>query len=62
MNKSGLWRFFHQKITNNHYFETYAEFKKTSLKFFRNLDSYKEELTTLMTDNFQLVPNLKLQT
>ncbi|PIV08006.1 IS630 family transposase [Candidatus Roizmanbacteria bacterium CG03_land_8_20_14_0_80_39_12] len=57
-----LWRFFHQKITNNHYFETYAEFKKTSLKFFRNLDSYKEELTTLMTDNFQLVPNLKLQT
>lgn len=22
-----LWRFFHQKVTNNHYFETYAEFK-----------------------------------
>lgn len=57
-----LWRFFHQKVTNNHYFETYTEFKKTSLKFFKNLDYYKEELTTLMTDNFQLVPNFKLQT
>lgn len=57
-----LWRFFHQKVTNNHYFETIAEFKKASLKFFRNLDLYKEELSTLMADNFQLIPNLKLQT
>lgn len=57
-----LWRFFHQKVTNNHYFETFAEFRRTSLKFFKNLDSYKEELSTLMTDNFQLIPNLQLQT
>ena len=56
-----LWRFFHQKVTNNHYFETYAEFKNTSLKFFKNLGKYKKELSTLMTDNFQLIPNLKLQ-
>ena len=33
-----LWRFFHQKVTNNHYFETFDEFRKTSLKFFKNLD------------------------
>lgn len=57
-----LWRFFHMKVTNNHYFETYDEFRKSSLRFFRNLDYYKEELSTLMTDNFQLIPNLKLQT
>ncbi len=57
-----LWRFFHQKVTNNHYFETFEEFRRTSLRFFKNLGSYKEELRTLMTDNFQLVPNLKLQT
>ena len=57
-----LWRFFHQKVLWNRYFETFKEFKKTSLKFFNNLDSYKEELSTLMTDNFQLIPNLKLQT
>lgn len=57
-----LWRFFHLKVTNNHYFETFAEFRKTSLKFFKNLDSYSEELQTLLTDNFQLIPNLQLQT
>lgn len=57
-----LWRFFHQKITNNHYFETFDEFRRTSLKFFKNLNFYTEELKTLMTDNFQLIPNLQLQT
>ena len=57
-----LWRFFHQKITNNHYFETFDEFRKTSLKFFKDLNLYEKELSTLMTDNFQLVPNLNLQT
>lgn len=57
-----LWRFYHLKVTNNHYFETYKEFRRTSLKFFKNLEYYKEELQTLLTDNFQLVPNLKLQT
>jgi transposase len=56
-----LWRFFHQKITWNHYFETYEEFRKISLKFFRNLEKYKNELSTLLTDNFQVVPNLNLQ-
>lgn len=57
-----LWRFFHMKVTNNHYFETFDDFRKTSLKFFRNLDYYKEELSTLMTDSFQIIPNLQLQT
>jgi len=56
-----LWRFFHQKITWNHYFETYEEFRKISLNFFRNLKKYKQELSTLLTDNFQVVPNLNLQ-
>lgn len=57
-----LWRFFHQKVTNNRYFETFGEFRKTTRKFFRNLNFYQEELQTLLTDNFQLVPNLQLQT
>lgn len=51
-----LWRFFHQKVTWNHYFETYEEFKKTSLNFFKNLNFYEKELSTLLTDNFQLLP------
>ncbi len=51
-----LWKFFHQKITWNHYFETFGEFKKETLRFFRNIDKYRPELDTLLTDNFQLLP------
>lgn len=51
-----LWRFFHQKITWNHYFETFEEFKNTSLNFFKNLNLYEKDLSTLLTDNFQLIP------
>lgn len=51
-----LWRFYHQKVTWNHYFETFEEFRKTSLNFFKNLKQYEKELSTLLTDNFQLVP------
>ena len=51
-----LWRFFHQRATWNRYFETFEEFRKTSLNFFKNLNLYQKELSTLLTDNFQLVP------
>lgn len=57
-----LWRFFHQKVTWNHYFETFEEFKSATLTFFENLKHYEKELTTLLTDNFQLLPVEKLQT
>ncbi len=54
-----LWRFFHQKITNNTYFESFKEFKETTLKFFENLKQYQQELTTLLTENFQTLPQLQ---
>lgn len=57
-----LWRFFHNKITWNHYFATFEEFRRETLKFFRHLEKYRLELDTLLADNFQLVPNLNLQT
>lgn len=57
-----LWRFFHQKVTWNRYFETFEEFKNTSLGFFKNLKQYDRELATLLTDNFQVIPSQKLQT
>lgn len=50
-----LWRFFHQKVTWNHYFETFGEFKSTTLEFFKNLKLHEKELSTLLTDNFQLL-------
>lgn len=57
-----LWRFFHQRVTANRYFETFEEFKDTSLSFFKNLKVYKKELSTLLTDNFQLVSSPNFQT
>ena len=57
-----LWRFFHQKITYNKYFENFEEFKTTTIDFFKNLKQYDSQLTTLLTDNFQTFPLQKLQT
>lgn len=51
-----LWRFYHQRITWNHYFETFEEFKRETLEFFKNLKQYEKDLSTLLADNFQLVP------
>lgn len=51
-----LWRFFHQRVTWNRYFETFEEFKTTTLAFFKNLKQYQTELSTLLTDNFQRLP------
>lgn len=51
-----LWRLMHQKLTWNHYFPTFKEFRSKTLTFFRNLPKYKPELDTLITDNFQLLP------
>lgn len=51
-----LWRFFHQKITYNRYFESFKEFKETTLSFFKNLKQYEKQLLSLLTDNFQTLP------
>lgn len=50
-----LWKFFHQRITWNRYFETFEEFKSVTLTFFRNLKHYEKDLSSLLTDNFQLL-------
>jgi len=55
-----LWRFFHQKVTNNHYFPTFQEFKEATMQFFQNLHQYKEDLDTLLTENFQTLPVLSI--
>lgn len=51
-----LWLFFHKQVTNSHYFPTFKEFRRKSLYFFRHLDRYETELTSLLTDNFQTWP------
>lgn len=57
-----LWRFMYQRILANRYFPTFDEFQSTILNFFNHLDRYRSQLNTLLTDNFQTIPHLQLQT
>ena len=50
-----LWKFFRKEVTNNHYYETFGEFKKASSNFFKYLRGRKNALTTLMAENFHIV-------
>jgi transposase len=50
-----LWLFFKKKRLWNTYYEKYADFKKESMSFFENLHLYREELKSLMTDNFHII-------
>ncbi|MCX6272789.1 MAG: IS630 family transposase [Bacteroidetes bacterium] len=50
-----LWKFFKKNVTYNKYYEKYAVFREHCLQFFKNLNKYRVELETLMTDNFQLI-------
>lgn len=57
-----LWRFLYQNILSNRYFPTFQEFRQTILGFFANLHRYRRQLSTLLTENFQVIPALELQT
>lgn len=57
-----LWKFFHKQITNNHYFETFEEFRESTFKFFNNLKTYQPELDSLLADNFRLASEANFQT
>ena len=50
-----LWKFFHKKILYNQYYDTYDKFKNKCLNFFKDIDKYKGDLRTLLTDNFQII-------
>ena len=51
-----LWLFFHQKILYDKYYETFPEFKEAVLSFFANIDIYRKELRSRLTDSFQVIP------
>mgnify|MGYP003394196253 CR=1 FL=1 len=51
-----LWLFFHQKILYDKYYETFPEFKTAVLTFFANINLYREELRSRLTDSFQVIP------
>ncbi len=49
-----LWKFFRKKILYHRYYSDLDEFKSVTLDFFKNLSSHREELATLLTENFEI--------
>lgn len=50
-----LWKFFKKRTLYNQYFETFEEFSKACVNFFRYARKYRGELETLLTDNFRVM-------
>ena len=51
-----LWKFVRKKFFKDRYRDTFAKFCAQLEEFFANLDQYRNELTTLLTENFELLP------
>jgi transposase len=49
-----FWKFLRKKVMRNTYYATFADFQAAIQRLLTNLSSYKDELTTLMTENFHL--------
>jgi len=50
-----LWKFFKKKVLYNKYYETKEKFESACMQFLREIQKYKDELATLLTDNFQIL-------
>lgn len=49
-----FWKFLKKKVVRNTYYSTFGEFRLAVKEFLRNIDAYSEELSTLMTEKFQM--------
>ena len=50
-----LWKYFRKIVLYNKYYETFDEFKKACKSFFRRSKRYKDDLSSLLTENFQII-------
>ena len=50
-----LWKFMKKKVLYNRYYEQLSDFETACMKFFRGIRKYRNELETLLTDNFQIL-------
>ena len=48
-----VWRFFKKKVLYNKYYKNLDDFRKASIKFFRNFDDYTDELQSLLGGGFE---------
>ena len=51
-----LWKFTRKKFFKDKYRATFQEFKEKLNHFFNNLADYQKELTSLLAENFELIP------
>jgi len=51
-----LWKFICKTIFKDKYRSTFAQFREVVDGFFANLDQYREELSTLLTEKFERIP------
>jgi transposase len=49
-----FWRFLKRKIARNRYYTTFAEFRIAVQNVLNNFVAYRDDLTALMTEHFQL--------
>ena len=47
-----LWRYYKKETLYNTYHQTFTDFKNTTLNFFENIENHKNQLLTLLRDNF----------
>ncbi len=52
-----LWKFMRKTIFKDKYRSTFAQFREVVDSFFANLDQYREELSTLLTEKFERIPS-----
>jgi transposase len=49
-----FWKFLKRKVARNRYHATYAEFRAAVQQVLNNLSAYRAELSSLLTERFQL--------
>jgi transposase len=49
-----IWKFFKKKVLYNTYYADIGKFREACIKFFRNFDNFREEISRLMNGGFQL--------
>ena len=49
-----LWKFLRKEVISYNFFPTFDEFKAKVLEFFKDIEKYKKQLTSLLTLNFHI--------
>lgn len=49
-----LWKFFKKKVLYNNYYENIGKFRSACIDFFRNIKQYADEVSSLMSQDFEL--------